>query len=229
MQAATTQTTTLKITNQEAQIITHCAGKEVVSWEELAQYAKEPTTVKLKTLQKAVSDLKKKYRDANLPMPLNCSFVSLVSLPADQETKPSPVPVATTQLQADAKPEQKLVQLRITRGGNRVPADDKTPDAHIDFKLEPFHKRVRTRTNIINLSDNEWELFKLFHSNLGKKFSVEDLKDVVYKNFGSKTPHNWADAIGGTLTKLRTNIRELKTNDRLLTIRGSNITYYMFE
>lgn len=229
MQAVTTQTTTLKITNQEAQIITHCAGKKVVPWEELAQYAKEPTTVKLKTLQKAVSDLKKKYRDANLPVPFDCSFVSLVSLPADQETKPVPAPTVSTQPKTETKLEQKLVQLRITRGGNRVSADDKTPDAHIDFKLEPFYKRVRTRTNTINLSDNEWELFKLFHNNIGKKFSIEDLKDIVYRNFGSKTPHNWADAIGGTLTKLRTNIRELKTNDRLLTIRGSNITYYMFE
>lgn len=229
MQAVTTQTTTLKITNQEAQIITHCAGKKVVPWEELAQYAKEPTTVKLKTLQKAVSDLKKKYRDANLPIPFDCSFVSLVSLPADQETKPVPAPAISTQSKTDTKPEQKLVQLRITRGGNRVPADDRTPDAHIDFKLEPFYKRVRTRTNAINLSDNEWELFKLFHANLGKKFSVEDLKNVVYENFGSKTPHNWADAIKRTLTKLRTNIRELKTSNRLMCSIGSDTTYYMFE
>ena len=214
MESQITQTTILKITNQEQQFINHCSGKSVIAWEELAQYAKSPTTVKLKTLQKAISDLKKKYRDAGLPLPFICSFVSLLEQNVPVETKPI---------------EQKLVQLRTTKGGNWVAIDDVQPDAHIDFKLEPYYKRVRTRTGIINLSDNEWELFNLFHANIGKMFSMDDIKNVVYKDFGSKTPHCWAQSIKRTLTNLRTNIRELKTDNRLVCVMGGNTTFYMLK
>ena len=227
--AASKKTIDIRITNQEAQIISHCTGKKIVPWEELAQYAKEPTTVKLKTLQKAVSDLKKKYRDANLSLPFDCSFVSLLNQ-ATEDTKgiaKIPAPPVAVKLEIKSEPEQKLVPVRRTRGGNIVNADDKTPDAHLDFKLEPYYKRVKTRTATINLSDNEWELFKLFHTNVGKMLSMEDIKNVVYKDFGSKTPHNWASAIKGTLTKLRTNIRELKTDNRLICVVGHGSTFYM--
>lgn len=231
---AATQTAVLKITNQEQKIINHCTNKSIVTWQELAQYAKDPATVKLKTIQKAISDIKKKYRDANLPSPLTCSFISLLdqkdgAAEVKQETvKPRLTLVKSLDSKSEVN-EQKLVQLRITRGNNRVPADDKRPDAHIDFVLDPFYKRVRTRTNTINLSDNEWELFKLLHENVDKMLSLENIKDVVYKNFGSKTPHCWADSIKRTLTKLRTNIRELKTDNRLICSIGSNTTFYMLK
>lgn len=99
----------IKITKQEQDIINHCSGKTFVPWEELAQYAKEPQTVKLKTLQKAVSDLKKKYRDANLPVPFDCSFKSLVDVEQKKKQTPAPPPPSG---------EQKLVQIRMTKGGN---------------------------------------------------------------------------------------------------------------
>lgn len=205
---------TVRPTKQEEQIIKYCAGKTKIHWEELAQFAKDPTSVKLKTLRKAVTDLKKKYRDANLPSPLTCEFVFLE---ASEPQPPTPAP------------EPKLVQLRITRGGNRVPQDNKQHDLQIDFQLVPYYKRIKTRTNTINLSDNEWELFTMFHSNPEVMFSMEQIKNVVYKHFGDKTPHNWSQSIKRTLTLLRTNIKELKSDNRLVTILGGNTTYYMMK
>lgn len=215
----TMETTLFRLTKQEERIVNYCAGKAKVYWEELAQFAKEPTSVKLKTLRKTVTDLKKKYRDANLPSPLTCEFVFLTT-PDSKLAQPVTV---------ESAPEPKLVQLRITRGGNRVSQDNKQPDLHIDFQLVPYYKRVKTRTNTINLSDNEWELFTLFHSNPAVMFSMEEIKNIVYKHFGDKTPHNWAEAIKRTLGKLRTNIRELKTDNRLVTVMGGNTTYYMMK
>lgn len=216
--AAQTKTQPIKITVQEQSIIDYCLGKKTVAWEELVQFAKDPQTVKLRTLQKVVSDLRKKYRDAGAHCPVVCSFVSLLSVnqTVAEETKPEPV-------------EQTIVKLRITKGGNKVRDDDTRSDAQIDFVLDSTMKRVKTRTNVINLSDNEWELFKLFHDNVGKPLSMEEIKNVVYAGFGSKTPHNWSEAIKRTLTKLRTNIRELKTDNRLVCVVGGNLTSYMLQ
>lgn len=214
----------IKLTAQELNIVNYCSGKPQVPYEELAQFSKEPATVKLKTIQKTISDLKKKYRDANLILPFNCVFIQLA------KTQDKPLAVSADKLIPSSAPvEQKLVQLRMTRGGNRVPMDNKQPDVHIDFKLEPLYKRVRTKSEVINLSDNEWELFTFLHSKAEKTISIEEMKDVVYKNFGSKTPAGWADSIKRTLSKLRRNIHELKTQERLMTIIGSNTTYYMLK
>src|ERR1019366_7639570 len=210
----------IKLTIQELSIVNYCSGKSQVPYEELAQFSKDPITVKLRTIQKSVSDLKKKYRDANLSLPFNCSFTQLVK--KTQRTATIGDLIKQKLSVPPAPVEQKLVQLRVTRGGNRVTADNILPDAHIDFKLEPLYKRVRTKSGTINLSDNEWELFTFLHSNVDKTISIEEMKDVVYKNFGSKTPAGWADSIKRTLSKLRRNIHELKTQERLMTIIGSN-------
>lgn len=243
------QTLVLKLTKQEQNIINYCSGKSVVPFEELAQFAKDPMQVKLSTLQKAVSDLKKKYRDLNLTLPFNCQFVQLakpdttltrqnldkVITEAGKFMSELPPQMRSADVQnelnraLEEKVEPKLVQLRVTRGGNRVPSDNKESDVHIDFKLEPYYKRVRTKTGTVNLSDNEWELFTLLHLNADKMLSLEDIKNVVFKNFGSKTPHHWADTIKRTLSKLRTNIRELKIDNRLVTVMGGNTTYYMLK
>lgn len=197
----------MKLTNQEINIINYIGNKSEVSWQELAQFAKDPQNVKMKTLQKAVSDIKKKYRDKNLFAPFNCKFINLSAKEVFEEIK---LPT--------------FVKLRITAGANRVPDTNKDLDAHIDFQLDRNYRRVKTRSNTVNLSDNEWELFTHLHQNAEKMISIDDMKDVVYKGFGSKTPHNWCDSIKRTLGKLRTNIRELKTEGRLVTIMGTNKT-----
>lgn len=209
-------TAVLKLTSQEQKIINYLSSKSEVSWEELVVFVKDPQNVKMKTLQKVVSDVKRKFKEVNLPVPFNCAFKSLSAIDFK----------INKELVAQIEP---VIKLRITVGGNKVPATNTNPDAHVDFRLEKLYKRVRTRSDVINLSDNEWELFSYLHENVGKMISLEELKNVVYKGFGSKTPYNWADAIKRTLTKLRTNIKELKSNNRLVTVIGGSTVYYMLK
>jgi hypothetical protein len=210
-------TAVLTLTGQEQKIINYLAGKNEVAWEELVVFAKDPQRVKLKTLQKVVSDIKRKFKDMGLTIPFACTFKSISAIDAR----------INKELEAQVEPA--IVRMRTTPGGNKVPASNTDLDAHIDFKLEKLYKRVRTRSGLINLSDNEWELFSYLHENAGKMVSLEDMKSVVYKSFGSRTPYNWADAIKRTLTKLRTNIKELKSENRLVTIIGGNTVHYMLQ
>jgi DNA-binding response OmpR family regulator len=200
----------MKLTNQEQRILNFLIGKTEVAWEELAQFSKDPSSVKMKTLQKAVSDLRKKFTDSNIPVPFKCKFITLL--------KKEPV-----------VQEQKFVKMRTTPAGNLVSADSNEPNAYVDFKLEPNYRRIRTKNGVVNLGPAEWELFEFLYKNVEKPVSVEDMKNLVFKNFGSKTPHNWADSISRTLTKLRKNIPELKTQNRLLTVTGGATTSYMLK
>src|SRR5579859_3182803 len=108
----------LKLTEQEQNILNYLTNKESVAWEELAQFSKSPTTVKRSSLLKVVSDLKKKYTGVGLSVPFTCQFTDLVRTNSSV-ISPSPA-----------------VQMRKTLGGNLVRADDPTPDAHHDFKID---------------------------------------------------------------------------------------------
>ncbi len=221
----------INLTPQEFNIINFLCGKNEINLFDLAIFAKEPTKVKKQTLQKTVSDIKRKYTQLGLQPPFNCKIC------VDQTIveKPEPVLKIVESAPKIEEPilkvvEEIIIPMRITLGGNRVTQSNTDPDAKIDFQLDKLNKRVKTRkSGSINLSDNEWELFCFLHENADKMVSIEDIKNVVYKNFGSKTPHCWADSIKRTLTKLRINIRELKTDNRLVTIMGGNITQYMLK
>ena len=51
----------VSLTEQDTKIIGYLQSRNLqdVAWEELAQFSKEPTTVKLNTIKKAVSEIKK--------------------------------------------------------------------------------------------------------------------------------------------------------------------------
>jgi hypothetical protein len=221
------QTATLKLTNQEQNIINYLSGKKSVAWQELAQFAKDPTTVKKQTLQKVVSDIKRKYIITNIPMPFDCSFTDL-SKPIIEE-----IPI----VESYEPKEQTFVKLvrtpeRVTVGGNRVPLDNTDPDAVIDFKLDRNYRRVKTRTNIINLCENDWDIFCYLLDNVGKMVTIEDIRDkVLYKGWGSKTPYTWSTYIKGRIGSLRSLIPELKRENRLITVaaQGNAPTSYMLK
>ena len=212
----------MKLTNQEKLIASYLQARPGtrVAWQELAQFAKDPQNVKLSTIQKAVGDVKRKLREANLPE-LNITFYSL--------TTPVPEPKV---IKTEVKQEQTLVEMRRTIGGRMVSSGDTRPDAQIDFPPDPKgNRRVITRNGPINLGENEWDMYKHFYKNPGKKISITDLRDEVIfpkqKNTG-KLPANWRDSIQRIAQNLR---RQLELKDRLTTIPGgpNGETKYIFE
>src|SRR5271170_5355278 len=81
----------MKLTPQEQNIVDFLIPKREAFWEELAKFCKEPSKVKLRTVQKIVSDIKKKHKDDDLQCPFNCKF-SYLSDPKHQESVfPPPV------------------------------------------------------------------------------------------------------------------------------------------
>src|SRR3990172_7009572 len=106
----TEMSTEVKLTDQEAKVVNYLNSRngQKVAWEELAQFSKNPTSVKIKTTKKVVSEVKRKFSQANLPTPFEVSFYTLVQ---DQPTMLPPP-------HADAiiKAEQVLVQVKRTPG-----------------------------------------------------------------------------------------------------------------
>jgi hypothetical protein len=220
-------TVNLKFTKQEQEIINYLSDKEICAWEELAQFGKDPSSVKLKTIKRVVSEVKRKYVEAQLPIPFNCKLVGLTE--ALNITGLGEKQKETGQMTNVAPKEQVLVKMKSTPSGNLMPADSTELVAHVDFKLDKSYRRVKTRAGSFELGENEWLLFTYLHDNAEKFVTLEDMKNVVYKNWGSKTPHNWADSISRSLTKIRKNIPELKLKGRLLTITTSLGTSYMLK
>ena len=206
----------VKLTVQENSIIKYLANKETVPWEELAQFSKDPCSVKLNTIKRVVSEIKRKYTDAKLPTVVNCKFVSLNQLDKKE-------------VSFLATKEQTLVKMKSTPSGNLMPADSAELVAHVDFKLDKMYRRVKTKAGSFELGVNEWVIFTHLHDNAEKLISLQDLKNVVYKNWGSKTPHNWTQSIASSLTRIRKNIPELKLKGRLLTITTVLGTSYMLK
>ncbi len=211
-------TVNLKITTQEQNILNFCTNKQVVYWEDLAQFAKDPQNVKLKTIRKVVSEVKRKYAQANLPNPFTCEFASRL-----HETA-----IATVVNQIQPL-EQVLVQVKRTAGGATVLADSNTIAAHVDFRLDKYNERVITKYGPVQLSENAYKLFALLHTNAGKFVHLQDMKDVLFDpKSPSKIPHTWAHRITGYLTDLRKALPDLKSKDRLITAPGTmNGTRFM--
>lgn len=182
-----------------------------VAWEELAQFANNPTTVKLKTIQKLLSDCKKKYRDLGLEFPFNKKMYNLHS-------NPEPV-----------KNAQQLVKVKVTPVGNVISANNF--NCQSDFVINKNTKSVKTKFGNHTLCDSEYEVFKYFHENPEKIVTISELRDkVVYPQFGSKLPARWFDNIGRTVQRLRKQIPTLA--GRLLTIPstgGVGETSYLFK
>lgn len=203
----------VKLTKQEENIVSYLKvrNNQKVYWEELVQFSKNPTTVKLRTVQKTVAALKRKFMLDGTSLPFNISFSSLSES-------------ASTSAQVKNKPEQVLVKLE---NSNKRQVENKH-QVQIDFRLDPLgHKRVVTKNGSYQLNDSEWDMFKYFYQNPGKVITISELRDkLVYPLYGSKLPARWFDSIMRIVNNLRRQVVGL--NERLLTVKG-NETSYLFQ
>lgn len=215
-------TINLKLTQQKQSIINYLSTRaEQVAWEELAQFAKDPANVKLKTIKRAVSEIKRKYAEANLPLPFNCEFISLSNQKEEREVMANVVNIS------NSKPEQILVQVKRTPEGNLVRDDANMLAAHVDFKLDKYNEAVKTKYGSHRLSEEAYKIFALLHAYAGKPVTQEQLKDLIFPLAGSKLPHNWATRISGRLTEIRKNIPGIKQMGRLSSVNNGYAAAYM--
>jgi len=233
----------VKFTKQETDIINYLVPRNntTVYWEELVQFAKDPTTVKLKTIRKAVSELKRKCSLASVPMPFNVSFQTM-SL--NKETEPMMIEedlmskawVNACEMgkQPLSPPQpQKLVPLKRAsipnHDGDSMTTSNQSasPSAHSDFVLDRTMRRVKTKYGYHLLNEREWDVMKYLHENVGKVIRISELRDeVLYPQYGSKLPPRWFDHIKTVVGHLRAQVPGLK--ERILTVKGSE-TGYLFQ
>lgn len=217
--------TLLKLTNQEVNIINYLKSNQSVAWEELAQFAKEPQTVKLKTIKKAVSEIKRKYTAAGLPIPFNTTFSSLT-----ESTDSS----SSVQIKLGSISKKDLLGMPVIKTDTnqtlvkvaRLPeAKPAKLQAQIDFSPDALgFKKVVTKGGTYQLNDNEWDIYKYFYNNVGKLVTLSELRDnVMFPNYGSKLPARWFDAIMRVVNNLRRQVKGLDT--RLLTVKGTETSY----
>lgn len=233
----------LKVTDQEFRVIDYLVSKnhKTVYWEELAQFSKDPQSVKLKTIKKTVSEIRRKYANANALVPFHVNFTTMnTETPASQdETSDILDPDSLMQPQDKLAPAVPRPMVKIKRvvdtsdATNKKPSDNTTSSgsstvaAHADFVLDLNMKRVKTRTGFYKLNDNEWEVFKYLHANVGRIVTLSELRDkVVYPQWGSKTPARWFNSIMSIVNNIRRQVTGL--DGRLLTVKGTE-TSYLFQ
>jgi len=244
-----------KFSEQETKVINYLISRNNsnVYWEELAQFSKDPETVKLKTIKKIVSEIRRKYVTAELAVPFNVSFHTMTpekegSPPVDAEapetTDTQPAPALTIGdlireklgaeqpqilVQVKRKPSEKKMVVTPPSPATVTPPAPTPPThvAHADFIMDRNTRRVRTKFGIHNLNDSEWEVFKYFHTNVGKLIPISEIRDkVVYPQWGSKLPARWFDAIMRIINNMRRAVTGL--DRRLLTVKGVE-TSYLFQ
>lgn len=203
----------LSLTTQELNVIRYLSAlKETeIPWVVLAQFSKDPKTVKYKSIQKVISEIKRKYKGVGIPLPFTVSVTNTVE-------------AATVQAPAT----QTLVQVKRTPGGNTVIVGSNTQSAaQIDFALNLNTKSVKTKFGSHKLNDNEWYMFKFLHENAGTLIKISTLRDkVMFPNYGSKLPARWYDSIMRVINNMRRAIPGL--DKRLLTVK-SDETCYLFQ
>jgi len=202
----------IKFSEQEVKVVNFLIANNNgdVNWNDLAKFTKDPANIKKKSLQKIISEIKRKYASSGLTVPFNVRFVDGTVAEKPKDTT------------------QNIVQVKKTPGGNTVVVNAvNTPAAHVDFVLDKALKRVKTKYGHQTLNDNEWEVFKYIHANVGKLIPISELRDkVVYPQYGSKLPARWFDAIMRIINNLRRAVPGL--NQRLLTVKGAE-TSYLFQ
>ena len=199
----------LFLTVQEQNIVNYLSTKNgIVNWEELVQFAKDPQNIKLKTLQRAVSEIKKKYTSIGIDLPFNVQFSTLVN--------------------PTIKTEQKLVQVKRTPDGNVMLAKDIRHPAQVDFAIDRNNKAVKSKFGYHKLNDDEFDMIKYFDANVGRVIKISELRDKVkYPQFGSKLPARWFDAIMRSINSLRRSVPGLK--NRILTTEFDGETSYLYQ
>lgn len=211
----------LNLTAQETKIYNYLKSKnnQKVAWEELAQFAKDPTAVKMKTIQRTVSEIKKKFKDASLSSPFEVTFFSLT----DKAQEPV-VSIAISP--ATATTPQLLVEVKRTPAGTLIPANSDKHVAQIDFAPhKDGYKKVITRNGQYQLNDPEWDVYKYFYNNPGRLITISELKDNVcfYKTPVSKLPARWFDSIMRVVQNLRRAVPGL--DKRILTVKSTETSY----
>lgn len=232
----------VNLSNQEKKVISYLLAKNNsrVAWEELAQFAKEPQSVKLKTIKKTISEIKRKFSGRGESVPFKIDFYSLSEKPMEQLeinglapafTDPSPIlPMSKTQtlVQVQRKSNSLFPKAAPSVSTTSTPVSAPAlPKVHAEFQLDFTMKRVRTKFGYHKLNDSEWDVFKYVHANHGKLIPISELRDkVVFYQYGSKMPARWFDAIMRIINNLRRAVPGLAQH--LLTVKGSE-TSYLFQ
>jgi hypothetical protein len=200
------------LTQQEQNIINFLKDKPEAYWEELAQFSKDPTRVKLKSIKRAVSEIKKKYKDNNMECPIKTKLIRL----SDQKIQDPETSIMIN--------NQKLVKV-----SRPIIPQDTTKQCQKDFVINKFNRQVRSKNGVRTLNDDDFFVFEYIYSNPEKVITLEELRDkVVYPQYGSKLPARWWDAIGRRVNNIRRLVPELR--DRLMTVKvGQNGTGYLLQ
>lgn len=247
----------MHFTTQEQHVIQYLCGREEVFWEELAQFCKDPINVKLRTVQKVVSDIKKKYRTMHKKCPFECKFGYLgehVDEPAiEKETvihngqtltkvirppqyTPEGYPKGNPRFDHEAKNALERTKKDLKRGEEfqkelrkEFDKQEATPQHQVDFSLKKYDHKVVSRSGIHSLSDDDFDVFAYLYDNHEKIITIEELRDkVVYPLYGSKLPARWWDSIQRRINNVRRAVPELK--NRIFTVKTENNgTGYLFK
>jgi hypothetical protein len=226
-------TSSMKLSQQESKFLAFLTPKSEVYWQELAQFCKDPASVKLKTVKKVVSDLKKKFTDEKLPVPFNCAFKDLSgkNLPKMIATNATvdfngQKLVQVARVQKNQNEGQFVSQGEISRHFPVVKATNPKPNAP-EFTINPHTRHIRTKSGNYNLNYDEFDVFGYLYNNRYRFISLEELRDnVCFPKFGSKLPARWFSAIQRRICNIRHQIPE--TRDKLLTAKQQTSTGYIF-
>ena len=187
--------------------------EEVVYWEQLVQFAKDPQNVKPKTIKNVVAEIRRKHRLAGEPDPIKVKFAFLTDKNSSGTEK---IPEVTTKVETN----NMVKVVRSLESGKMVDASTVAQLSPVekDFIIERNYKRIRTKSGVANLAWQEWEIFCHLHKNHDRIVSMEELKKMLYPS-ESKCPASWGESIARSFTRLRRSIPELK-NGRLVTVLG---------
>jgi hypothetical protein len=226
-------TTGVHLTEQETKLLKFLSNKEIAYWEELAQFSKSPTTVKLKTIRKSVSELRRKFTSAHLPVPFSCQFQSMATTANGNKRTPSASPNKETmifngqtlvKIKSSASPPRP--SLALVSAEAVMPKITPKSDPNL-FQVNHIAREVLTRSGKYRPNIEDFEILEYLFQQ--KRFvSLEELRDkVVYPNFGSKTPTRWFNSIQSRVNNIRRQIPEAK--NRILTVRCDMMTGYLFQ
>lgn len=205
----------ITLTEKEKQIIDFIKNKTIVHWEELAQFSKDPTKVKLSTIRKSISELRRKFISANEATPFNCQFKSLNKEPKTFTGELVLLKSRKNKVEAE-KPKEEIKPV-----GKKI---------NEDFKLDKNSRKIfgKYGGTSFETQDSLWYLLVYLFDNAEKEITLEELRDkVFFQNYGSKTPARWFTTITRALNELRKSIPAFK--ERIKTIRYTDRTTYRLE
>lgn len=204
----------IKLTEKENQITNFIKDKSIVYWQELTQFSKDPGSVKLSTIKKSISELRRKFIKANEVVPFDCEFKDLMV----KQTTGELVLLKTRKNKTIEKQTEEIKPVIAEKKINQ------------DFKLDKNSRKIfgKYGGTSFETQDNLWYLLVYLFDNAEKEISLEELRDkVFFQNWGSKIPARWFSTITRNLNELRKSIPAFK--ERIKTIRYTDRTTYKLE